>query len=133
MTTFTLKNYQKEALGAFDEYLRQAQISGPRGAYELVTGGFGYNAEPFGDTPCVCLRIPTGGGKTLLAAHALPAEYANRADAYVDEVCVPLVAEAARAGGNHRVGDDDRRLHYHGGNRGTLSRSILAAAPCYCH
>ena len=71
MTTFTLKNYQKEALGAFDEYLRQAQISGPRGAYELVTGGFGYNAEPFGDTPCVCLRIPTGGGKTLLAAHAV--------------------------------------------------------------
>ena len=27
---------------------------------------------PFGDVPCVCLRIPTGGGKTLLAAHAIP-------------------------------------------------------------
>ena len=33
--------------------------------------GFGYNPDPFGDTPCVCLRIPTGGGKTLLAAHAV--------------------------------------------------------------
>jgi imidazolonepropionase len=35
---------------------------------------------------------------TLLAAHALPAEYAGRSDDYVDEVCVPLVAEAARTG-----------------------------------
>lgn len=35
---------------------------------------------------------------TLLAAHALPAEYAGRADAYVDEVCLPLIGEAARAG-----------------------------------
>jgi len=35
---------------------------------------------------------------TLLAAHALPAEYAGRADDYIDEVCVPLVAEAARTG-----------------------------------
>ena len=35
---------------------------------------------------------------TLLAAHAVPGEYAGRVDAYVDEVCVPLAAEAARAG-----------------------------------
>lgn len=35
---------------------------------------------------------------TLLAAHAVPPEYAGRADAYIDEICVPLVAEAARQG-----------------------------------
>lgn len=27
--------------------------------------------EIFPDIPCVCLRVPTGGGKTLLAAHAV--------------------------------------------------------------
>ncbi len=35
---------------------------------------------------------------TLLAAHAVPPDYAGRPDAYVDEVCLPLVTEAARAG-----------------------------------
>lgn len=35
---------------------------------------------------------------TLLAAHAVPPEYAGRADAYIDEVCIPLIAEVARQG-----------------------------------
>ncbi|MFN2484471.1 MAG: imidazolonepropionase [Candidatus Limnocylindria bacterium] len=35
---------------------------------------------------------------TLLAAHATPAEYDGRPDAYVDELAVPLAGEAARAG-----------------------------------
>ncbi|WP_300556812.1 imidazolonepropionase [Maricaulis sp.] len=40
------------------------------------------------------LRVVT----TLLAAHAVPAEYAGRSDAYIDEVCLPLIREAAREG-----------------------------------
>lgn len=36
--------------------------------------------------------------RTLLAAHAVPPEYADRADAYLDQVCIPLVHEAAGAG-----------------------------------
>ncbi|MEZ5738357.1 MAG: imidazolonepropionase [Burkholderiaceae bacterium] len=35
---------------------------------------------------------------TLLAAHALPAEYAGRADAYIDLVCNTIVPAAAREG-----------------------------------
>ena len=35
---------------------------------------------------------------TVLAAHAVPAEYAGRADAYLDEVAAPLAAEAAAEG-----------------------------------
>lgn len=35
---------------------------------------------------------------TLLAAHAVPPEYAGKADAYIDEVCIPLIAEVARQG-----------------------------------
>ena len=35
---------------------------------------------------------------TLLAAHAVPPEYAGRSDAYVDEVCVPAIAAGVREG-----------------------------------
>ena len=70
MSSFTLKRYQVQALDALDVYLREARLAGARSAFESQTG-YGYNPEPFGETPCVCLRIPTGGGKTLLAAHAL--------------------------------------------------------------
>jgi type III restriction enzyme len=70
MPTFALKRYQQQALTALENYLRAARVHGARGAFEDDTG-FGYNAEPFADVPCVCLRIPTGGGKTLLAAHAI--------------------------------------------------------------
>ncbi len=70
MPTFSLKPYQTQALLALQSYLRAARLSGARAAFESETG-YGYNPQPFGETPCVCLRIPTGGGKTLLAAHAL--------------------------------------------------------------
>ncbi|MCU0764287.1 MAG: DEAD/DEAH box helicase family protein, partial [Hydrogenophaga sp.] len=70
MAMLKLKRYQDKALDELDKYLRAARISGPRGAFEAQTG-HGYNPEPFGETPCVCLRIPTGGGKTLMAAHAV--------------------------------------------------------------
>ena len=70
MPSFTLKPYQTQALAALEKYLRAARIHGARSAFESETG-YGYNPQPFGEVPCVCLRIPTGGGKTLLAAHAL--------------------------------------------------------------
>ena len=35
---------------------------------------------------------------TLLAAHAIPVEYEGRSGAYIDEVCIPLIREAAREG-----------------------------------
>jgi len=70
MALLTLKRYQEHALQALDKYLRAAQQTGPRLAFEAQTG-FGYNTEPFGDMPCVCLRIPTGGGKTLMASEAI--------------------------------------------------------------
>ncbi|MEO8123228.1 MAG: type III restriction endonuclease subunit R [Burkholderiales bacterium] len=70
MPAFNLKRYQSQALDALQDYLRSACLLGARSAFEQQTG-YGYNAEPFGDVPCVCLRIPTGGGKTLLGAHAV--------------------------------------------------------------
>ncbi len=72
MTTLTLKSYQQSALDALATYARAARVKGPALAF-AEHAGRAYNADAFGpDVPCVCLRIPTGGGKTVLAAHAVP-------------------------------------------------------------
>ena len=71
MTSLTLKSYQQAALGALAAFARAARIKGPAAAF-AEHAGCAYNADAFGThVPCVCLRIPTGGGKTVLAAHAV--------------------------------------------------------------
>lgn len=70
MTTLSLKSYQQAALDALAVFARAAQVKGPALAFQELVGR-SYNLDAFGDVPCVCLRIPTGGGKTLLAAHAI--------------------------------------------------------------
>src|SRR5204863_4168298 len=42
--------------------------------------------------------LDVGVKTTLLAAHALPPEYADRADAYIDYVCADTIPAAAREG-----------------------------------
>ena len=72
MTALTLKSYQQTALDALGAFARAARIKGPVLAF-AEQAGRPYNADAFGtELPCVCLRIPTGGGKTVLAAHAVP-------------------------------------------------------------
>ena len=71
MTTFTLKSYQQTALDTLTAFARLAAVKGPAAAYRELAG-HAYHAGAFGEVPCVCLRIPTGGGKTVMAAHAVP-------------------------------------------------------------
>ncbi|OIN91788.1 MAG: type III restriction endonuclease subunit R [Comamonadaceae bacterium CG1_02_60_18] len=71
MTTLTLKSYQQAALDSLTAFARSAQLKGPALAFGELSGR-AYNPEPFAAVPCVCLRIPTGGGKTIMAAHAVP-------------------------------------------------------------
>ncbi len=86
MPAFSLKTYQTQALASLERFLGAALQTGslpaawatemerqapPREAGERWVP-VPYRSQPFGETPCVCLRIPTGGGKTLLAAHAIP-------------------------------------------------------------
>jgi len=71
MTPLTLKSYQQAALDALAAFAGAAQMKGPARAFGELAGR-PYTAEPFGEVPCVCLRIPTGGGKTVMAAHAVP-------------------------------------------------------------
>lgn len=73
-----LKKYQQETLQVLTRYLRECAIQkDPAHAYtELtkeITGFEGaYNDAGFKKIPYVCLRLPTGGGKTILAAHSIP-------------------------------------------------------------
>ena len=70
-----LKQYQKRTLNTLEQFLRAAQMKGAKDAFEFISAeagraGIMYQSD-FGATPCVCLRLPTGGGKTLLASHAI--------------------------------------------------------------
>lgn len=78
-----LKTYQIETLKTLKRFLEQARVEGPATVYNSIVAepdmakrlkGFAgrYKAlNGLDDTPYVCLRLPTGGGKTLLAAHAV--------------------------------------------------------------
>ena len=78
-----LKQYQTDTLDTLRRFFEQARIAGPKAAYEAIAaepeqaarigryaGAYAPLAELPG-VPYVCLRLPTGGGKTLLAAHAV--------------------------------------------------------------
>lgn len=81
----TLKQYQADALAALDAFFTAAR--GQRTAPEMQAVFTAARREALGDSapllpyqpftadapelPIVCLRVPTGGGKTLMAAHAI--------------------------------------------------------------
>lgn len=86
-----LKQYQEQLLDAFGRYLsRCRELKDPAAAFaESTLAHFGhslsYHPLPGAAmTPYVCLRVPTGGGKTRIAGqaikrvndHFLPTEYA---------------------------------------------------------
>ncbi|MPQ84001.1 type III restriction endonuclease subunit R [Pseudomonas sp. MAFF 730085] len=71
----TLKLYQSRALGSLERFLDESRLDGPRYAFEnAVDKGLVDEYKPMPglpDIPYVCLRIPTGGGKTILGAHII--------------------------------------------------------------
>jgi len=78
-----LKDYQKASLATLREFFEEARITGPKAAYETLTAepalaarlrGYAAGYKPvkgLDDVPYVCLRLPTGGGKTILASHSI--------------------------------------------------------------
>lgn len=75
---FELRNYQGAALQALKVYLSTVvRMDGvannpARAAFNDLTGGIYYPAPLVDEqTPYICIRIPTGGGKTIVAAHAV--------------------------------------------------------------
>lgn len=65
-----LKRYQESAIETLDQFLELIKKIKPRHAFNELTNQL-YNHEWFGDVPFVCVRIPTGGGKTLVACKAV--------------------------------------------------------------
>ncbi len=65
-----LKKYQESALDTLKCYLVELGKAGPKYAFMGITER-PYNSEFFEDVPFVCVKIPTGGGKTLVGCHAV--------------------------------------------------------------
>ena len=90
---FESKNYQRETLEWLRRYLEEARFADPQAAFDAIRL---QNPQcertpyrpPAGleDVPYVCLRLPTGGGKTYLAARSV----AVAAGAYLEQE-YPLV------------------------------------------
>jgi len=77
---FKLKDYQNKALVALEDFFRRLRMVGLAQAWQECaplqqkdgdTWRQPYNPDALGEIPAVCVRIPTGGGKTFLAAHAV--------------------------------------------------------------
>jgi type III restriction enzyme len=66
-----LKEYQKRSLDALESYLRLTVEHGAKMAFLHQTERPYRTVSQLPGLPYVCLRIPTGGGKTLVACHAL--------------------------------------------------------------
>lgn len=88
-----LKQYQTDTLSILRRFFQEARVAGPKGAYEAMTrepeqakrlGRYGGTYTPLAElpnVPYVCLRLPTGGGKTILGAHSI----AVARDAWVEK------------------------------------------------
>lgn len=71
---FQLKNYQNNVLNTLTAYFKEARLFGAKEAYFKVREPQTtvYNAiNNLENIPYVCLRLPTGGGKTFLSAHSI--------------------------------------------------------------
>ncbi|MEK6645035.1 MAG: DEAD/DEAH box helicase family protein [Planctomycetota bacterium] len=74
MATFAPKHYQSQCLDALRDYFRAAVDVGAKTAFIARTERPYHTKgipESLRGRPYVCLRVPTGGGKTLLAAYAI--------------------------------------------------------------
>jgi type III restriction enzyme len=78
-----LKNYQQNTLAVLRRFFEDCRIYGAEQAYQKITSepdiasrlgqlrGSYISWDSIPHTPRVCLKVPTGGGKTILAAHAV--------------------------------------------------------------
>ena len=65
-----LKKYQQKAIDKLKDYLKELPEVGSKYAFMGLTNE-PYNSDFFGEIPFVCVKIPTGGGKTFVGCHAV--------------------------------------------------------------
>jgi type III restriction enzyme len=73
---FELKNYQERALKTLGDFLTEARFGNVAEAFKKAyeaqeLSPIDYRHHGFGEMPYVCLRLPTGGGKTVLASYSV--------------------------------------------------------------
>lgn len=73
--TFQRKEYQETALGILKDYLESARVHGAADGFARITRDLGLSRTykplpPLPETPYLCVRVPTGGGKTYMAARS---------------------------------------------------------------
>jgi type III restriction enzyme len=72
LPVFGLKNYQIQTLGALRTFLEKTvELNDADTAFYTLTKRPFVQPPSLPGLPYVCLRIPTGGGKTILAAHSV--------------------------------------------------------------
>ena len=79
MTAFAPKTYQQQVLGSAEAYFKAChELSSPSIAFTVTTERLWGRGNPYNplsgfpaDMPYFCLRVPTGGGKTWLAAKSV--------------------------------------------------------------
>ncbi len=66
-----LKKYQQKAIDKISRYLTEVEKYGPKHSFISITEK-PYKEEFFGArVPFICIKIPTGGGKTLVGCHSV--------------------------------------------------------------
>ena len=72
LPVFRLKGYQTQALAALRGFLEKTvQLRDADTAFYAITKRAFVQPPNLPGLPYVCLRVPTGGGKTILAAHSI--------------------------------------------------------------
>ncbi len=79
MTVFLAKTYQQQVLDSVEAYFRAChELPSPSVAFTATTERLWQQGQPYrplagfaADMPYFCLRVPTGGGKTWLAAKSV--------------------------------------------------------------
>ena len=98
-----LHRYQENCLADLRKFLTRAAEIGAKSAYDEILSRPYVSAQGMpGSVPYICVRVPTGGGKTLMAAHTI----GIAAETYSDSdspVCLwiapstPIVQQTLRA------------------------------------
>jgi len=74
----TLKRYQREVITKLEDYLetmREFPRHGANRAFMEITGQPYHTIEGLEEVPYICIKVPTGGGKTLIATRAVDCIY----------------------------------------------------------
>jgi type III restriction enzyme len=75
---FVLKTYQQRCLDELARYLRRTwELQDADAAFREQGRRDYHHVEALKGLPYVCIRVPTGGGKTVLAAHAIDIAASN--------------------------------------------------------